>query len=194
MDSHDTAGSGLSHLQPANSIGATFVEWFVPITPLRAADMPQTFSIYQKALRSRCWPCHCPTWGLPWLWLWFCSRFNPHCWQGWLCRGVPLLITLPDPSSEHQLVQHWGLEALGGFTTCYLVFTGALFALPWAGEHQQPVPAPAPSSPGDELDPGARRGDTGSGHLFHSMWPREFLTNKLVLQEKNAAACLKLLP
>lgn len=44
-----------------------------------------------------------------------------------------------------------------------------------------------------------RGGETGSGHPFPSAWPRELLTNmlltnKLVLQKKNAAACLKLPP
>lgn len=48
MGSPDTAGSRLSHLQPTNSTGATFVEWFVSITLLGAADMPQPLSIYQK--------------------------------------------------------------------------------------------------------------------------------------------------
>lgn len=62
-----------------------------------------------------------------------------------------------------------------------LHFTGALFSLPQAGERYQPVPVPAPSSPGDGLDPGERGGETGSGHPYPSARPRELLTNKLAL-------------
>lgn len=87
----------------------------------------------------------------------------------------------------NQPVQHWGLEALGGFATCSLLLIGALFALPRAGEHCQPVPR-------DGLDVGERGGEMGSGHPFPSTRPRELLMNTLVLRKKNAAACLKLPP
>lgn len=59
---------------------------------------------------------------------------NPRCWRGRLCRGVTPLTALPVLRSKHRLVRQQGLEALGGFTTPSLLFTGALFALPEAGE------------------------------------------------------------
>ena len=55
---------------------------------------------------------------------------NPRCWQGWLCRGAPRSPLCQTPAAS----TGWGLGVLGGFTTCSLLFTGALFALARAGE------------------------------------------------------------
>lgn len=49
MDSPDTAGTHPSHPQPKNNSGATFLRWFVSITPLGAADMSQLFSTSWEA-------------------------------------------------------------------------------------------------------------------------------------------------